>query len=116
MSAVNTSTNSGSEAEPEYGEMPHEELKGLWALFKEVEAGLNTQEWMEKTKEYEEKSQALSAKLQSLRRRMGRLSPVTSPTPARVLGPAPSGKVLTLAADMRSDVDSEDKAGKSVCG
>ncbi|KZT53327.1 hypothetical protein CALCODRAFT_501223, partial [Calocera cornea HHB12733] len=102
--------------------MPHKELKGLWASFEEVEAGLNTLEWTEKTKEYgpvirvKEKSQALSAKLQSLRRRMGRLSPVTSPTPARVLGPAPSGKVLTLAADMHSDVDSEDKAGKSVRG
>ncbi|KZT50115.1 hypothetical protein CALCODRAFT_488945, partial [Calocera cornea HHB12733] len=149
--------NRSDKAEPEYGEMPHKELKGLWASFEEVEAGLNTLEWTEKTKEYgpvirdvfvalhrfedvppegippclgailtladsiragvvagqrrqaeqsaaaraaaekkiaaEEKSQVLSAKLQSLRRRMGRLSPVTSPTPARVLGPAPSGKV-----------------------
>ncbi|KZT53013.1 hypothetical protein CALCODRAFT_501521 [Calocera cornea HHB12733] len=64
----------------------------------------------------EEKTLALSAKLESLRRRMGGSSPVTSPTPARVLGPAPSGKVSMLAADERSDVDSEDKAGKSVRG
>ncbi|KZT55604.1 hypothetical protein CALCODRAFT_498502 [Calocera cornea HHB12733] len=64
----------------------------------------------------EEKTLALSAKLESLRRRMGGSSPVTSPTPARVLGPAPSGKASMLAADERSDGDSEDKAGKSVRG